>query len=175
MEDFAQKVYDTAVQYGPQLIAALLIFFIGIWAAKIITLLAKKSMGRSQLDPTLIGFIGHILSALLITIVVIAALNQLGVQTTSLVAILGAAGLAVGLALQGSLSNFASGVMLILFKPFSAGDFITAAGTMGTVKEVQIFNTILAHPDNRKVVVPNAQITGGIISNFSAYNWFTNT
>jgi small conductance mechanosensitive channel len=100
--------------------------------------------------------------------VVIAALNKLGVQTTSFIAIIGAAGLAVGLALQGSLANFAAGVLLIIFKPFKVGDFIAAAGTLGTVKEIQIFNTVLDHFDNRRIVVPNAKLTGDNITNFSA-------
>ena len=102
------------------------------------------------------------------TFVVVVALGKLGIQTTSFIAIIGAAGLAVGLVLQGSLANFAAGVILIIFKPFKVGDFVMAGGEMGTVKEIQIFNTILAHPDNRKIIVPNAQVTGANITNFSA-------
>jgi small conductance mechanosensitive channel len=104
----------------------------------------------------------------LMVFVVLAALGKLGIQTTSLIAVIGAAGLAVGLALQGSLSNFAAGVLLIIFKPFKVGDFIQAGGVTGTVTEIQIFTTILNAPDNRKEIVPNAQITGGSITNFSA-------
>lgn len=154
--------------YGIKIIAAILIFFVGKIVANLLTNILKKIMEKAKIDLTLISFVGHLTYVGLMAFVVIAALSQLGVQTTSFVAIIGAAGLAVGLALQGSLANFAAGVMLILFKPFGVGDFIEAGGTMGTVKEIQIFNTVLAHPDNRKIVVPNAQITGGLISNFSA-------
>jgi len=125
-------------------------------------------MTRRNLDPVLVNFLGSILNAILLVAVVIAAIGQLGVQTTPLVAVLGAAGLAVGLALQGSLSNFASGVMLVLFRPFTKGDFVEAGGTSGSVNEVGMFNTTLTTPDNRRVIVPNNQITTAVITNFSA-------
>ena len=162
------KVQETVIFYGVKFIVAIVIFFVGKFVAKFLTNLVKKLMTKAKMDQTLISFLGHLVYSLLMVFVIIAALGQLGIQTTSLVAVIGAAGLAIGLALQGSLANFAAGVMLILFKPFSVGDFIDAGGTLGSVKEIQIFNTVLAHPDNRKIVVPNAQITGGIISNFSA-------
>jgi small conductance mechanosensitive channel len=168
MEDVIQKGYDIIIAYGPKILGALLIFIFGRWITKIVTTVIEKTMRKAKVEDTLVGFISHLTTALLLTFVVVAALNQLGIQTTSLVAILGAAGLAVGLALQGSLSNFAAGVMIIIFKPFRVGDFIEAAGTLGTVHEIQIFNTLLDHPDNRRIVVPNSQITGGIISNFSS-------
>jgi small conductance mechanosensitive channel len=124
-------------------------------------------MDKAKVDPTLSKFVKNLTYSLLLVFVVIAALGRLGVQTGSFIAIIGAAGLAVGLALQGSLSNFAAGVLMIIFKPFRVGDFIEAGGAMGTVKEIQIFNTILNTPDNKRVIVPNAQVTGGNIVNYS--------
>lgn len=148
--------------------AAALIFVVGMWLAKRLTRLAESMLQRSKLDETLIRFAGKILFAVLVTFVAIAALSQIGVQTASLIAVLGAAGLAVGLALQGSLSNFAAGVMIIGFRPFQKGDYVEAAGVSGSVDEVSIFTTTLLTPDNRKVIVPNAQITGDTITNYSA-------
>ena len=116
----------------------------------------------------LIEFIGSIAKAALLLFVIIASLDMLGVNTTSLIAMLGAAGLAVGLALQGSLQNFASGVLLIIFRPFKIGDFVEAGGTVGTVEKITIFNTIVLSPDNREIIVPNGAIYGGTITNFSA-------
>lgn len=168
MEEYMQKATEIFYTYGPRIITALLIFIIGRWIAKWISLLLAKAMHRAKVDSTLVGFIKNLSYSLMLVIIAIAAINKLGVQTTSLVAIVGAAGLAVGLALQGSLSNFAAGVMIIIFKPFSVGDFITAAGTMGSVVEIGIFNTILNHPDNRRTIVPNSKIIGDNISNFSA-------
>ncbi|MCG8430010.1 MAG: mechanosensitive ion channel [Candidatus Omnitrophica bacterium] len=155
-------------QYGLSLIAAVIIFMVGKWLAKVIANLCEKLMLKAKVEKTLVTFARNIIKNVLLVFVVIAALGKLGVQTTSLVAVIGAAGLAVGLALQGSLSNFAAGVMIILFKPFKVGDFIVAGGTMGTVVEIQIFNTLLNGPDNRREIVPNSQITGGNITNFSA-------
>jgi len=149
-------------------VAAFVIFFVGRIVAKLISSLVKNLMLKAKLDVTLAGFVQNLSFMGIMVFVIIAALNKLGVETTSMVAVIGAAGLAVGLALQGSLANFAAGVMLVIFKPFSVGDFINAAGEMGTVQEIQIFNTVLAHPDNRKIVVPNSHITGGSITNFSA-------
>lgn len=168
MQGLIEKGYEYLMTYGLNLVAAVLIFIIGKWIAGILTSIIAKLMTKANVDATLVGFVKNLSYVGLMTFVVIAALGKLGIQTTSFVAIIGAAGLAVGLALQGSLANFAAGVILILFKPFKVGDFIIAGGEMGTVKEIQIFNTILAHPDNRKVIVPNAQVTGGTITNFSA-------
>ena len=168
LEQIMQKLVEYATTYGLRVLAAILIFIIGKIVARILTNVLVTVMKRTHVEETLASFVKHIAYVALMTFVVIAALNKLGVETTSFIAILGAAGLAVGLALQGSLANFAAGVMLIIFKPFKVGDFIMAGGEMGTVKEIQIFNTVLAHPDNRKVIVPNAQVTGGTITNFSA-------
>lgn len=156
--------------WGGQVLAALLIFFVGRFIARLISKTLTKIMHGRGLDDMLVGFLSSILYAILLIAVVIAALGQLGVTTTPLVAILGAAGLAVGFALQGSLSNFAAGIMLIVFRPFRAGDFVDAGGIMGTIKEVGIFHTILNTPDNRRIIVPNSQVTGGTITNFSAYD-----
>lgn len=150
------------------IVIAIIIFIVGKWVAKLLTSVSKHLMSKSNLDEALVNFLGHIVNALLMVVVIIAALNQAGFATTSLVAIVGAAGLAVGLALQGSLANFASGVMIIMFKPFTKGDFIAAGGEMGAVEEITIFTTNLTSPDNKAIIVPNGAIMGGSITNFSA-------
>lgn len=134
------------------------------WAVK----LARKVMIRAELDPILVNFLSSIASAVLLLFVFIAALDQLGVNTTSLIALLGAAGLAIGLALQGSLQNFAAGVMLIVFRPFKLGDFIEAGGVVGVVEKISIFSTIMKTGDNREIIIPNGQIYSGAITNYSA-------
>ena len=168
MQEMLDKVYVYLASYGLNVVAAILIFVIGRWLARLISRLIEKLMVRAKAEKTLASFVKHITYIGLLVFVIIATLNKLGVETTSLIAIIGAAGLAVGLALQGSLANFAAGIMLIVFKPFEVGDFIEAGGTLGTVEEVQIFNTILNHPDNRRIIVPNSKITGDNITNFSA-------
>lgn len=161
---------DTAmlIAWGWKILAALLIFVIGRWVAKAVRNGVQRMMTGRGLDPMLVSFLGAILYAILLVAVIIAAIGQLGIQTTPLIAVLGAAGLAVGLALQGSLSNFASGVMLVLFRPFRKGDYVEAGGTAGTVDEVGIFNTIMTTPDNRRIIVPNGMITSDTITNYSA-------
>jgi len=168
MEELLTKISGYIVQYGISFIAAILIFVIGKWAARFISRITEKLLVKGNVEKTLVNFIKNIAYVLIMIFVVIAALNKLGVQTTSFIAIIGAAGLAVGLALQGSLANFAAGVLLILFRPFKVGDFIQAGGEMGTVAAVQIFNTVLNHFDNRRIILPNAQITNSAITNFSA-------
>ncbi|MBU0468135.1 MAG: mechanosensitive ion channel [Candidatus Omnitrophica bacterium] len=167
-QEILDKIYEFAITYGISLMAAILIFIIGKWVARVVSRFVEKLMAKSKVEKTLASFVSHIVYFGLMVVVVIAALNKLGIQTASFIAIIGAAGLAIGLALQGSLSNFAAGVLLIIFKPFKVGDFIQAGGVMGTVDEVQIFNTVLNAPDNRRVIVPNAQVTGSSITNFSA-------
>lgn len=154
--------------FAIRLIAALAIFFIGRWLAGALSRLFGGVLERAKIDATLRGFFVRIVQVLLLVFVVLASLDQLGVRTTSLVAILGAAGLAVGLAMQGSLSNFAAGVMIILFRPFAVGNFIDAGGVKGIVEQISIFHTHLRTPDNLKVIVPNSQINEGAITNFSA-------
>lgn len=168
MEEIIQKITDLGVPFILNLIAAIVIYLVGKWLANAAAKLVKKMMEAAKTDKALIGFTANLVKYAILIFAIMAAIGRLGVQTTSFIAVLGAAGLAVGMALQGTLSNFAAGVMILLFRPFKIGDFIDAGGTMGSVKEIQIFNTILAHPDNRKIIVPNSQITGGIITNFSA-------
>ena len=151
-----------------RILVAVAIWFIGKWVAGKATVTLKKLMRRTGMDDMLVQFLGNIFYALLLIAVLIAALDHLGLQTTSLLAIFGAAGLAVGLALKDSLSNFSSGVMLILFRPFKVGDYIEAAGVAGTVEEVRIFSTLIKTPDNRQIIIPNGQIYGGTIVNVSA-------
>lgn len=147
---------------------ALAIFIVGRWIARWLTSTARKVMTRSSMDKMLINFLGNIIYMVLLLAVVMAALDHLGIQTTSLLAVFGAAGLAVGLALKDSLSNFSSGVMIILFRPFKVGDFIEAGGATGVVEEVRIFATIMKTGDNREIIVPNSQIYSGTITNYSA-------
>ncbi len=154
--------------FGLRLLAAVAIFVIGRWVAGALSRGFGRLLDRAKVDPTLSGFFVRVVQVLLLVVVVLAALDQVGVKTTSLVTILGAAGLAIGLAMQGSLSNFAAGVMIIIFRPFKVGNFIEGGGVKGIVEEISIFHTHLRTPDNLKVIVPNSQINGGAITNFSA-------
>ncbi|MEM7611446.1 MAG: mechanosensitive ion channel domain-containing protein [Pseudomonadota bacterium] len=164
-----ETIQTVGVDFGIKLISAIAIFVVGRIIVRIIMSAVNKLMDRVDLDETLQSFLGNILSTLLTLFVILAALGQLGVEMTSVIAVLGAAGLAVGLALQGSLANFASGVLIIFFRPYKADDFIEAGGVSGKVDAVTIFNTILNTPDNRRIVVPNANITAGSIINYSAH------
>ena len=161
-------IRQEGIDFFLNLLGAVVIFFVGRWVAGILIRVIEKLMERAKLDDTLAKFLGNIGYALMMTFVVVGAIDQLGVDTTSLAAILAAAGLAIGLALQGSLSNFAAGVMLILFQPFKVGDFVNAGGTSGVVEEIHIFNTLMRTGDNVLIVVPNGQITSSTISNYSA-------
>lgn len=157
-----------ALYYGTRIVAALAIYFVGKFVAARVAQLLKRAMTARGVDLTVGGFVRNLVYYALFTVVIVAALGQLGVQTTSFVAIIGAAGLAIGLALQGSLANFAAGVLLILFRPFKAGDYIEAAGTAGIVRDISIFSTTLTTADNKKVVVANGKIYEGIIVNYSS-------
>lgn len=157
---------ENLVPYAWNIIAALLIFLIGMWIVSRLSNWMQNLMGK-RLDATIAKFLGRIIHVVLFLFVVIAALDRLGVKTTSLVAIVGAAGLAVGLALKDSLSNFAAGVMLILFRLFREGHYVEVAGTSGTVKEIRIFATVLTSPDNKVITVPNAEILANNIVNYS--------
>ncbi len=165
---FIQPYIESAPQYLQQFIIALLVFFVGKLAVKLVISFLEKLMNRSKVDETLIKFSLSLSNIALMTIVIIASISKLGVQTTSFVAIIGAAGLAIGLALQGSLSNFASGVLLIIFKPIKVGDFVEGGGVTGEVLEISIFTTILKTPDNKKVIVPNSKLGNDNIINYSA-------
>lgn len=159
---------EHGVQLASSLFGALLTLLIGLWLARRIARGLARGLERAAVESTLAQFLARIAHVLLVIVVLLAAIGQLGVQTASIIAMLGAAAFAVGLALQGSLANFASGILLIVFRPFRVGDFVEAAGVSGTVSELQIFSTVLTTPDNRRIVVPNASVTSGAIINFSA-------
>jgi small conductance mechanosensitive channel len=165
--DIQEIISSYVIPWGINIILALAVFVIGRWLANMIVRGVKRLMKKANMDKALIGFLSSILNAVLLVVVVIAALEQLGVNTTSVLAVFAAAGLAVGLALKDSLSNFSAGVMLIIFKPFKVGDFVEAAGISGVVEVIRIFNTQLRTGDNREIIVPNSQIYSGIITNFS--------
>ena len=156
------------IPWALNIFLALLIFIIGRWVARAVTNAVSRLMKKAGLDESLVDFLGNLTYAALLVVVIIAALDQLGVDTTSVMAIFATAGLAVGLALKDSLGNLAAGVMLVLFKPFKLGDFIEAGGVTGVVESIRIFSTLLKTPDNREITVPNGQIYGGTIVNYSA-------
>lgn len=167
IEQWLPKIQEYGVTYGLKIIGALVIFIIGKWVAKALTKFARKLMKRSEMDDMLVKFLGNIVYAVLLTFVVIAAISQLGIQTASLVAVIGAAGLAIGLALQGSLANFAAGVLTIIFRPYKIGDMVEVADQVGVVEEVDVFTTVLRTPDRTKVIIPNGQIMSDVITNFT--------
>jgi len=168
MEDAFSKVWTLLTIYGIKVIAAIAVFIIGRWLAKMLTAFTEKVMSKRKVDPTVISFVANLIYIALLVFVVLAALGQLGIQTTSFIAVIGAAGLAIGLALQGSLSNFAAGFLMIIFRPFKVGDFIEGAGVSGTVEAIHIFTTQLLTPDNKTIIIPNAGLTGGNITNYSS-------
>ena len=162
------QVQDVVTAWGLKVIAAIAIFIVGRWIAMLVRRVVRRVMERAKVESIIIGFVSSIAYIALLAFVVIAALGQLGIQTTSFIAILGAAGLAIGLALQGSLANFAAGFLMIIFRPFKVGDFIEGAGVAGIVEEIQIFTTTLKTPDNKIIIVPNAKLSGDNITNYSA-------
>ena len=168
MNKIVETITYFITTYSLKVVGAILIFFIGKWLARYLSKLLGKILRKNNMDETLTSFLGHITYYTLFLLVLIAAAGQLGINTTSFLTIVGAAGLAVGLALKDSLSNFASGVMLILFRPFKVGDYVTAGGQAGTVESIDIFNTILKTPDNQTVIVPNSSITTDVITNVNA-------
>ena len=168
MDEIISFLQVEGIDWGIKVLGAIAIFLIGKRIVKGLTNLTRKMMSRAKVDDTLVSFLGNIVYGIGLAFVVIAALSNLGIETTSLAAVIAAAGLAIGLALQGSLSNLAAGVMIIAFRPFKKGDFVEAGGVAGTVDEVSIFNTHFKTPDNKVVIVPNGSITSGPITNFSA-------
>jgi small conductance mechanosensitive channel len=166
-----QKYLDVAleklIEFSPKIVAAILILIIGLWLTKKIVRLTRKLMGTRGIDDTLQNFLGDLIGWVLKVLIFIVAISQLGVETTSFIAILGAAGLAVGLALQGSLANFAGGTLIMIFKPFKVGDLIDAQGELGVVKEIQIFVTKLISPGNKLVIIPNGVLSNGNIVNYT--------
>ncbi len=165
--DIQQIIETYVLPWGINIIMALAIFIIGKFIVSLLVKVAKKLMVKAKVDNILVNFIGSIINTVLLLFVVIAALDQLGVDTTSMIALVGAAGLAIGLALQGTLQNLASGVMLIIFRPFSDGDFIEAGGVSGVVEQIGIFSITMRTGDNREVIIPNGAIYGGTITNNS--------
>lgn len=166
--EFLQSIQnDYVVPWTINIVMALAVFIVGRIIISILVGLVRKVLMKSRMDNMLVNFIASILSALLLLFVVVASLDQLGVDTSSLIAIVGAAGLAIGLSLQDSLKNFAAGVLLVIFRPFREGDFVEAGGVAGVVESITIFNTVMRTGDNREVVVPNGPIYGGVITNFS--------
>ena len=167
MAGYMDTAVEMAMTYGPQLILAIVVLIIGLWIINRAIRLMGAAMERSNTEPTLAKFLCNLSSVGLKALLLISVASMIGIETTSFIAVLGAAGLAIGLALQGSLANFAGGVLVLMFRPYKVGDFIDAQGVMGTVHEIQIFNTILKTPDNKVIIVPNGAISNGIITNFS--------
>ena len=168
MEQIVVKLQEWIALYGLKVIAAVVILIVGRFAAKGIRAIIRRMLQKGHVDETLVSFVSSLCYFGIMAFVIIAALGQLGVQTASFVAVLGAAGLAIGLALQGSLANFAAGVLMIIFKPFKVNDFIEGGGVEGVVEEIGIFTTELKSLDNKKIIVPNAKMTNGNIVNYTA-------
>ncbi|MDK2772593.1 MAG: mechanosensitive ion channel [Flavobacterium sp.] len=167
IENYFELIKNLLIEYSPKVITALILLFVGLWVVSIITKTFKKIMVKKEVEITLANFLGNIVFWTLRVLLFVIVISKLGFETSSLVAILGAAGLAVGLALQGSLSNFAGGVLIILFKPFKVHDVIEAQGEIGTVQEIQIFNTRLLTANNQTIYIPNGILSNGIIKNYT--------
>lgn len=163
-----ENVKALAVEHGPKLVGALVTLIIGLWVVGKITAGLRKAIGKTNVDDMLANFLGGIVGMLLKVILFIAVLGMVGVETTSFAAILAAAGFAIGMALSGTLGNFAAGVMILLFRPFKNGDFIEAAGEAGVVEEISVFMTKMRTGDNKQILIPNSAVTGGNITNYSA-------
>lgn len=171
MNRFA-NYYDKAIElfmaYAPKFVLAIITLIIGLWIIRAVVNVTKKTLEKTKTDKTLIPFITSLISWMLKLLLFISVASMIGIATTSFIAVLGAAGLAIGLALQGSLANFAGGVLILIFKPYGVGDLVEAQGYLGVVKEVQIFNTILLTPNNKQVIIPNGVMSNGCITNYSA-------
>lgn len=164
----ADLISHKGTELAINLFAAIIIFVVGRWVARLLTRLLNRVASKAKMDETLVKFSTNLSYAAMLAFVVLSSLNRIGIDTTSFTAVVAAAGLAVGFALQGSLSNFAAGVLLIVFKPFKVGDHVLAGGSTGTVEEIQIFNTLIRADNNALVIVPNSSITGATITNYSA-------
>lgn len=167
MEDLLGTIQELAVTYGLKILGAVAIITIGWWLAGIISRFVRRILSKTQVNETLVGFVANLAYYGLFILALIAALENVGVQTASFVALIGGAGLAIGLALEGALSNFAAGVMILIFRPFKVGDRVEVAGSFGEVQEILLFSTILLTLDKKTVIIPNAQITGSTITNYS--------
>ncbi len=168
IESSSQKVYDLIMDYGPKLIGAIIVLIIGLWVIKIIQKGVRKAFEKREVEASLKSFFNSMIGILLKIMLFISVVGMLGVEMTSFIAILGAAGLAVGMALSGTLQNFSGGVMILIFKPFKVGDYIEAQGHAGIVHEIQIFNTILKTPDNKTIIIPNGGLSTSSMTNYSA-------
>lgn len=167
--NYSDQFVKMAIEYAPKIAGAILVFIIGLWLTGMVTKLVSRSMEKRKLDVSLQSFLASLISVALKVLLLVTVAGMLGIQTTSFVAVLGAAGLAVGLALQGSLANFAGGVLILVFKPFKVGDLIESGGQFGEVKEIQIFNTVLLSPENKTVILPNGVVSNGTIVNLSRH------
>lgn len=168
IDELVQQIPELAAIYGTKILLALVIFIIGKSIANILQRVTISLMKKRRIDDTVVSFLSNMVWTVVFAFTIVATLSQFGVQTASLVAVIGAAGLAIGLALQGSLSNFAAGVLIVIFRPCRIGDYIEAAGVAGTVEEITIFSTRLITPDNKVVIAPNSAIMDGTITNYSA-------
>ncbi len=168
MNFFYRKALDLTASYGPRILGAVAALLLGLWLIKVLVRATRRGLEKSRLDESLVPFVTSLISWTLKTLLFISVLGMIGIQMTSFIAILGAAGLALGMALSGTLQNFAGGVMILLFKPFKVGDFISAQGYSGSVKAIQIFNTILNTPDKQTIIIPNGQLATGSLTNYSA-------
>ena len=166
-QNYSQTLIDMIKIYAPKLVLAVVIFIIGLWIIKLLVSGFNKTTKKSKMDPSLQKFLRSLFSIGLKVLLIISVISQLGIETTSFVAVIGAAGLAIGFALQGSLSNFAGGVLILIFKPFKVGDFIEGAGHSGTVHSIEVLNTTLKTPDNKTIIIPNAELSGNSVINFS--------
>ena len=164
---YAEQALELVKAYAPKALMALVVLILGLWVIGMITKAMVRVMRKREVDPSLIPFLKVLTSTLLKVMLVISVIQMVGVETTSFIAVLGAAGLAVGMALSGTLQNFAGGVMILVFKPYKVGDYIEAQGHSGTVNSIQIFNTVLKTPDNKTVILPNAPVSTGALVNYS--------
>jgi len=167
IEELTMKGYELGLEYAPKLMLAIITLIIGLWIISGISKLMTRSLESSGVDPTLIPFLNSLFSWILKLLLFISVASMIGIATTSFIAVLGAAGLAIGLALQGSLANFAGGVLVMIFKPYKVGDLIESDGHLGVVKEVQIFNTVLVSPHNKRIIIPNGAASNGSIINYT--------
>ena len=165
---YTDKAVELFMSYAPKVVLAIVTLIIGLWIIGAVTNIVRRTLEGSKTDKTLIPFIANLISWVLKVLLFISVASMIGIATTSFIAVLGAAGLAIGLALQGSLGNFAGGVLILIFKPYGVGDLVEAQGHLGVIKEVQIFNTIMLSPQNRRIIIPNGAMSNGSIVNFSA-------
>ena len=168
IEGYVDTFIEMALHYGPKLVSAIVVLIIGLWIIGRVSRLLKRAFDKTKTDTTLAKFLSSLSTVLLKALLLISVASMLGIETTSFIAVLGAAGLAIGLALQGSLANFAGGVLVLMFRQYKVGDFIEAQGVSGSVDEIQIFSTVIRTGDNKRVIVPNGSISNGIITNYSA-------